>query len=233
MKNNKGFGALVIIFAVVAIAAIAVGFWYYEGNQGKVQPTLSSTSSQAQQSSLVSTTTELGAIPQKYVQVLPGATIYPRPVFSPDLRSYAYSASENGDTFVVINGQEGKHYSYPGGSVSIRSIVFSPNGKNVAYSVDESKQGVEKGFEVINGTEGKNYDQIVYSAVGLSNPIFSADSGHFAYVALQNQKSVVVDDGTEMDTGGYIDVASLLFTPNDKLTYVVGENVQDINQGPY
>jgi hypothetical protein len=234
--QKRGFAALAILLIILGVLLIAGGIWYYTEHpfQNPVvtlnQQNMNSATTSV---GLITTTTELGAIPQSYVDVLPGATIYPRPVFSPDFHSYAYSASENGDSFIVINGQEGKHYNYPGGTVSIQSIVFSPNGQNVAYSVEENKQGAEKGFEVINGTEGKSYDQIVYSADGLPNPIFSADSEHYAYVALQNQKSVVVNDGAEVDTGGYVDIASLLFTPNDKLAYVVGEDVQDINQGPY
>lgn len=80
-------------------------------------------------------------------------------------------------------------------------IAFSPDGRQVAY---REKDG-EKAFMVLNGEEGKRYDEIW-------RPTFSSDGKQFAYEAKENGKEFIVLNGEEGTRYDYI--GFLTFSPD-------------------
>ena len=76
------------------------------------------------------------------------------PVFSADSKRVAYSVHlRDGDGFVVVDGQEGKHYA----SVSHDGPVFDPAGSHLLYKAMDS--GRE--FIVLDATENQPHDRVV------------------------------------------------------------------------
>src|SRR6266581_6965744 len=132
---------------------------------------------------------------------------------SPDARRVAYAAGAGGKKYdattgkgklvAVIDGQEaGKPYDSLGGT-SLGEIIFSPDGKRLAYVASNSG----KWFVVVDGKEGKKYDGLV-SALS-----FSPDSRHVVYT----------------DGGDYYDIGGFLFSPDSKrVTHVVSTGPQSV-----
>jgi Tol biopolymer transport system component len=85
---------------------------------------------------------------------------------------------------------------------NIVAIDFSPDGQNVAYVV--GKEG--KQFVVLNGKEGKAYDEARYLT-------FSPDSKQLAYRAKEREKYFIVLNGKEGKAYDYIytDIAGIYF----------------------
>ncbi len=134
---------------------------------------------------------------------------------SPDARRVAYAAGAGGKKYdattgkgklvAVIDGQEaGKPYDSLGGT-SLGEIIFSPDGKRLAYVASNSG----KWFVVVDGKEGKKYDGLV-SALS-----FSPDSRHVVYTASADGKSFAVVDGKE---GKHYDVLGVapIFSPDSR-----------------
>ena len=129
--------------------------------------------------------------------------------FSPDSKRIAYvvkSDIRGGETYVVVDGQAGKHYS--GKDVWVHGLTFSPDSKLVAFYVQDgatsfvvvdgneyaggssevtfspdgsrwayvASKVMGKRYLVLDGNDGKPYDLIV-------DPVFSADGKSFAYAA--------------------------------------------------
>lgn len=116
------------------------------------------------------------------------------PVFSPDSKSITYYVErsgryvEGGGKYVfVIDGVEGNEYNL---EFPFPRAVFSPDGKHIAHA---ARLG-PKGFVIVDGVEGKAYDDAGELCV------FSPDSKHLAYNASRNRKQIiVVDDATSME----------------------------------
>jgi hypothetical protein len=106
-------------------------------------------------------------------------------IVSPDCRRVAY-AEKRGvwDTFVVVDGVEGKHYEF-----FTPEIAFSPDGKRVGY-VASPVHG--KAFPVIDGVEGPGYEADL-----ISGPYFSPDSKRVRYAGRRGGKWMAVVDGRE------------------------------------
>ncbi|MFA4817879.1 MAG: hypothetical protein WC608_04135 [Parcubacteria group bacterium] len=107
------------------------------------------------------------------------------PAFSLDGTQFAYSATLNGKTFLVINGiaQETQYNS-------ITEIVFSPDGQQIAYMANKN----EKYVVVLNQKEGKEYEEIgeLETKTGTAYIIFSSDSQSFAYKVIQEEQQFMV-----------------------------------------
>lgn len=112
------------------------------------------------------------------------------PAFSSDGTQFAYSATLNGQTFLVINGvAQSTQYN------SITEIVFSPNGEQIAYVANKN----EKYVVVLNQKEGKEYQEIgeLETKTGTAYIIFSSDSQSFAYKVIEDQQQFMVINSQE------------------------------------
>ena len=109
-------------------------------------------------------------------------------IFSPDSKRLAYVASNDwlqkgddpwtfsqGAQFVVVDGQEGKHYT----GALMSPPVFSPDSKHVAYIVAYQYVDRKEAFLVLDGEEGKQYEFIDMKL----GPVFGPDSKKVAYGA--------------------------------------------------
>jgi len=103
--------------------------------------------------------------------------------FSQDDRRFGCCAKRAGKPVLILDGAEREIVGYD----SLRDLVFSPDGKHVAYVASRAKavsegeptQNEGAGDTVIlDGQELKAHD-----SVGLLRGCFSADGEHFAYVA--------------------------------------------------
>jgi len=114
----------------------------------------------------------------------------------------------------------------PGDYEIVAGPIFSPNGRKVAYVAKKEN----KNFVVVNGKEGRAYDEIV------GNPVFSNDSQKLAYIAKKDciesvmeyegkkypiktgcKKVVIVN---EEEGKAYDDITSFIFSPDSqKLVY--------------
>ena len=128
------------------------------------------------------------------------------PIFSPDGKRVAYSASYNEDfegEFMVIDGKRKEVYD------EIGEYIFSPDSKSLAYTA--SRKG--KWFIVVNGMKGKEYETV-------REVVFSPDSKNVAYVAvLGEKKECIVLNGKEGKKYEY--VSDIVFSPDGK-RYVYG-----------
>lgn len=103
--------------------------------------------------------------------------------------------------------------------VKRETVVFSPDGRKVAYVVGDAKQK-EKMFIVVGDKEGKKYD-----AVG--NPVFSPDSQEIAYWAAdidwatQTGKAFIVIGGKEgKKYDSVIDINPVFSPDSSKVAYI-------------
>ncbi len=130
-------------------------------------------------------------------------------VFSPDSQRTAFSRyreSSGKGTFssVVLDGLPGKEFSG-----TMEELVFSPNGKRLAYRVSERGGGyvVEHGGEEFDG---------YYSSGDI---IFSPDSKHLAFRGSKNGQSFMVIDGRDYlqsDNGHDIRSDYFTFSPDSQ-----------------
>ena len=94
------------------------------------------------------------------------------------------------------------------------TVVVSPDATKLAYVARaDGKQRV-----VVDGQEGKLYDEIVAGRIRACCIVFSPDGKRVAYVARSGGKSLVVVDGTEGKPYDEIDMDYILFSPDSKRT---------------
>lgn len=140
------------------------------------------------------------------------------PIFSPDSKQFVYSANDGDESFVVLNGKEGKRYSavstferkqlgaylgdYSKYYGMVNSFVFSPDSRQFVYSANIGN----KQIVVLNGQKENNFFDEV------SQFVFSSDSQRFAYKALENGKYFVILDGKEGKK--YEVIRNLIFSPD-------------------
>lgn len=118
--------------------------------------------------------------------------------------------TQNGTLVVVIDGQAG-----PEDYDDVGLIVFSPDGKRIAYP---AKRG-SKWVMVVDGQAGPEYDDI-----RLGYTVFSPDSKRLVYGAMQGDKWFVVLDGEPGPESGYDNVGYFIFSPDSsRLVYAVGK----------
>lgn len=123
-----------------------------------------------------------------------------QPVFSLDGRHLAFIArtqpkSWSERDFVVVDDTEGEERT------NIANLVFSPDGKRVAYLVGF------KSAVVVDGILGKTYDEIAFFG-------FSPDSRRFGYWAKSRGVWRAVIDGEEAT--GYAATGPPCFSPDNK-----------------
>lgn len=96
--------------------------------------------------------------------------------------SLAYFARRNGKQFLVLNGKEGQAHERAGGRGGMfrgaSSPSFSPEGNRIAYvAFEKDTEAV-----VVDGTTGTSY-------MSVSEPLWSTDETHVAYVAVRTMGS--------------------------------------------
>jgi Tol biopolymer transport system component len=141
-------------------------------------------------------------------------------VVSPDGRRLAYIAIEGEKSIVVVDGEEGNPYDAISGVP-----IFSPDSQRLAYLAGE---GAEQ-MVVVDGVEGPPYEGIGPHAVCIlegddrvcSEILFSPDSQHVAYVALDKGSVFTVID--EQPAESYFSIVGLTYSPDgEKLAFVAG-----------
>jgi Tol biopolymer transport system component len=170
-----------------------------------------------------------------------------------------FSLSRDGKRFAFREIREGKNYAVVEvvatecGAVMDDPIIFSPDGKHVAFISDkglmvdgqnlgpgggpvfspDSKRLVfarrrdNKTFVVSDGRESKGYDNLLTDNSEYLNQafFFSPDCAHLAYLAVDEGKPRVVLDGTEQDSFGRVDPATIRFSADSRhLAYVAQQN---------
>lgn len=154
--------------------------------------------------------------------------------FSPDSKRMAYSAGLKGGKYeccIVVDGVEGKSYSdRPWEELPeyISTPVFSPDSKCVGYAVVMGN----KSWMVVNGVEGKHYDELRKETIGGRNYkwdksfAFSPD-GKIAYWAKQGDKwMVVVDDVESKGYWGYPADGRIVFEGPNLLHFVAFRDME-------
>ena len=130
----------------------------------------------------------------------------------PDLSAVEYKEIElhvnwvertrSGRMVAVIDGRP-----EPGEYDEIGPVIFSPDGKRVAYPAKRDS----KWFMVVDRQEGPEYDKI-----SLSREVFSPDSKRLVYGAMKGDKWFVVLDGKAGPESGYDNVGYFSFSPDSK-----------------
>ena len=118
-------------------------------------------------------------------------------VFSPDNSGFfAYSAVDGQKHFIVRNGVEGKAYETSDSRAYIDAPIYSPDAKNIAYTVPASASPTKKALLVKDGIEtNTKYDainQIAYSPSG-SGFTFVGQTGDTCYVVRDGVESSAYD----------------------------------------
>lgn len=143
--------------------------------------------------------------------------------------SLAFVAYDNNDVFVVMNGNEKKHYQGGG----IKSLVTSADGQHIAYVRTDSPPTLiyasgQKGlttasqtftpFVVFDDKQQKGYASIA-NASPSSQLTMSPDGRHIAYLVTQSSpdSTFVVTDGNEGKK--YWSIDALHFTSDGSIGY--------------
>ncbi len=128
--------------------------------------------------------------------------------FSADGGRFAYIAHEaEGRDRVVVDGVPGPVF----GDVKLDSLIFSPDGKRVAYAASRGSEFEDPAMAVVDGRGGPSHAQI-------DELTFDLTGRHVAYVAGDGTSERVVIDGRPGPR--FDDVASLL--PGDGTFYYGG-----------
>jgi Tol biopolymer transport system component len=85
-----------------------------------------------------------------------------QPFFSPDSQRLAYKVLKSGKQAIVVDGVEGKLYTY------VSEPVFNPDGEHVAYIAGDG----DRGFVIVDGVESKKYDNILQKWYIVGGSIF-------------------------------------------------------------
>jgi Tol biopolymer transport system component len=116
-----------------------------------------------------------------------------KPVFSADSKRVAYLAMNTQNLwFVVVDGVESpnRYPSRKGHGVVSPYLLFSLDGRKLAYVVSVDTKSAEKQFAVVDRQEGSKYDEIA----GLT---ISPNGERLAYAARIGSQWFVVVDGRE------------------------------------
>ena len=139
-------------------------------------------------------------------------------VFSPDGTRVAYMARTDNEWFVVVDGQEGKHYA----NTVLPMAFFSPDSKRTAYW---GRVG-DRWYAVVDGKEGTPHDgpgiatmaeNDQLAILSTNSLVFSPDSTRIAYVAQEGDEEpefAVVVDGQEWSRYDYVDPRGPVFSPD-------------------
>jgi len=131
-------------------------------------------------------------------------------IASPDNRHFAYIANIGGKAAVVIDGKQGPVFD----SILKRSLSFSPDSQQQLVYAGK-RNG--KLYLVLNGSETELSGELAPPFFS-SNPLFSPDGKHLAYILNRAGKALVVRDGTDGAT--YDKIVSTAFSPDSqKLVY--------------
>lgn len=127
--------------------------------------------------------------------------------FSPDSKTFVYTAKEGEQEFVVINGQIGDRYG------GVLHVVISPDSRRIAYTTTGP-----------NGLVADGRWLGPYGFVDFESMVFSPDSRHFVYAAhaaSDNRLCYLYLDGKEIDRFEKLAMFSVHFAPDSKsLAYV-------------
>jgi dipeptidyl aminopeptidase/acylaminoacyl peptidase len=127
--------------------------------------------------------------------------------FSPDGRRLAYLAASDGRHVVVVDGKMQKQHD----EIQDRSLVFSADGQRLAYIAHETHSwGGEIDYVVVDGRKMKQGSHGYIKSLK-----FSPNGQKLAYI---DWGSLFVD-GQKVQ--GYDGVESVVFTPDNRLAYVV------------
>jgi Tol biopolymer transport system component len=121
------------------------------------------------------------------------AGLFGKPVFSPDSRRVAHLAMNTQNLwFVVADGVENrnKYPSVKGHSAVAPDLLFSLDGRRLAYVVFADIGGAGKQFVVVDREVGSKYDEIAGLAI-------SPNGERLAYAARTGNQWAVVVDGRE------------------------------------
>jgi hypothetical protein len=130
--------------------------------------------------------------------------------FSADGLQFAYSATNNGQAFVIFE-KTVQQQVYD----KILQIIFSPDGKTLGYIAERGDQSVI----VMNGHDSKTYQEIspFQTSSGSTYIIFSPDGQNVAYKVVDTQGVYMVINGQAGQT--YTDITSFVFSQDGTFTY--------------
>lgn len=114
-----------------------------------------------------------------------------------------------GTTRVVVDGKESRDYF----AAATREILFSPDGKHVAYHASASQS---PGITDLSVVTRDGVDSSPYTRILKGTPVFSPDSQHLAFAGERNGKWMVVLDGKEGEPYDGIEGSSLVFSPDSR-----------------
>lgn len=108
--------------------------------------------------------------------------------YSPDSSRIAYIKTAKEKQFVVLDDSVGKQYD------DITNLVYSPNGKVLAYAAYSKKKN--KWCVVINGQEGKYYDLVFFegSEFAPAGSLRFDEAGNFHYLAVDKKQIYLVEE---------------------------------------
>ncbi len=137
--------------------------------------------------------------------------------FGPKPDQFAYVAKENGQKFVVLNGQEHAKYADIDGS----SLQFSKDSYTVAYiatKVSQTLRESQRQCVVLNNQEQPTY-------CGISHLALSPDGNRASYAVTQNaRESFLVRDGFIDNRYNY--AKQITYSPDGKhVVFVVGQPI--------
>ncbi len=129
------------------------------------------------------------------------------PVMSPDGKRMAYVArvkegQDKSRVFVVLDNKEQKAYDLVI-SKNPNTLIFSPDSAHFSYITLMQKE--KKMLVVSDGIEGKRYEAVMAS-------VYSPDSKHLAYGAMENKKAFIVKDNVELER--YEQIGIFSFSPD-------------------
>ena len=102
-------------------------------------------------------------------------------IFSPNSQRIAYHARLGKNTFMVVDGKEGKPYNGTG------APEFSLDSQHVVYGV----QAGNKTMIIVDEKEGRPYDGVLKKEKETGIFLFA---DHFTYLALKGSDIYLVDD---------------------------------------
>lgn len=111
-----------------------------------------------------------------------------------------------GEWRAVVDGEAGPVYD------RVNGLVFSPDGKRVAYGAMIHSGGGDVWHLVVDGKE----TLLPYDSLSYLSPAFTPDGRRLVYVALRGEKTVVVVDGREGKAYDRVGAAIPVFSADGK-----------------